>query len=122
MNFFINEFHHKIAQDTNQGGNVHICTSHWTGQIVKRIDDQRNMGRWTGQKYRLKENRYLTVITAYRPCRYSKTHLLKATQTVHHQQTTLLEKQGFVDPDPRKIFIDDLIALVKEQERDPMNS
>jgi hypothetical protein len=79
------------------------------------------MGRWTGHKYRLNGERFLTVITAYRPCRYSKSHLLKATQTVHYQQTSLLEEQGFANPDPRKIFIDDLIALVKLQEKDPHN-
>jgi hypothetical protein len=47
----------------------------------------------------------------------SKSHLLKVTQTVHYQQTSLLEAQGVVDPDPRKIFIDDLIDLVKTQEK-----
>jgi hypothetical protein len=79
------------------------------------------MGRWTGQRYRLKGGRFLTVITAYRPCRYSKSHLLKATQTVHYQQTSLLEAHGYIDPDPRKICIDDLIKLVKLQEKDPQN-
>jgi hypothetical protein len=43
------------------------------------------------------------------------------TQTVHYQQTSLLEAQGYVDPDLRKIFIDDLIKLIQIQEQDPQN-
>jgi hypothetical protein len=74
------------------------------------------MGRLTGQKYRLKGERSLTVITAYRLCRYSDTCTRKAIQTVYRQQKTMLEAQGVKDPDPRKIFIDDLIELIKQQE------
>jgi hypothetical protein len=43
------------------------------------------------------------------------------TQTVHYQQTSLLEAQCYVDPDPRKIFIDNLIELIQIQEQDPLN-
>jgi ribosomal protein S18 len=80
------------------------------------------MGHWTGQKYRLKGHKSLTIIAAYRPCRYSPSQSRQATQTVHSQQTTMLKDQGLEDPDPRKIFIDDIIKLIKEQEQDPMNS
>jgi hypothetical protein len=84
------------------GGNIQICTNHWSGRVVNRIDDPKKMGRWTRQRFRMKGGRFLTVISAYRPCQYSKSHLLKATQTVHYQQTSLLEAQGYIDPDPRK--------------------
>jgi hypothetical protein len=74
INFSINQFCHDDSTRYQPGGNIQICTNHWTGRIVSRIDDPKEMGRWTGQKYRLKSDRYLTVITAYRPCRYSKSN------------------------------------------------
>jgi hypothetical protein len=122
LNFSNNQFRSEHKTSYQPGGCIHICTNHWTGTIIQKIDDDRNMGRWTGQKYRLKGDRYLTIITAYRPCRYSSSHFQKATQTVHSQQATMLKDQGLEEPDPRKIFIDDMIKLVKEQEQDPMNS
>jgi hypothetical protein len=96
---------------------MQICTNHWTGRIIRLIEDPRKLGRWTGQTYRLKGDRSLTVITAYRPCRYSTTNLLKATQTVHRQQVTILESEGFIDPYPRKIFITNLIKMIKTKKK-----
>jgi hypothetical protein len=45
-----------------------------------------------------------------------------ASQTIHFQQTTILKSKGYDDPDPRKIFIDDVIKVIKEQEKDPLSS
>jgi hypothetical protein len=102
INFSINKFRSEHKTSYQPGGCIHICTNLWTGGIIQLIEDERKMGRWTGQKYRLKGERSLTIITAYRPCRYSNNQLLKALQTVHLQQKTMLQKQGIKDPDPRK--------------------
>jgi hypothetical protein len=122
INFSINQFNPKRSTNYQPGGCVQICKNHWTGRIIRQIDDPRTLRRWTGQTFWLKGDRLITVITGYRPCRYSTTHLLKAYQTVHRQQTTILESEGFKHPDPRKIFITDLIKAIKDEEKNPGNS
>jgi hypothetical protein len=78
------------------------------------------MGRWTGQIYRLKENRTLSVITAYCPCQQTYSAIAKSSLTVNKQQVLLqLEDTGMITS-PRKVFMEDLITLIKGLERDPL--
>jgi hypothetical protein len=44
---------------------LQLCTDHWTSRLLGTIKDPRGMSRWTGQKFRLREEKTLTVITAY---------------------------------------------------------
>lgn len=48
------------------GGCAQIVKGDWSGRIVEYIHDFRNMGRWCGIKIRLKGERHLYLITAYR--------------------------------------------------------
>jgi hypothetical protein len=49
------------------GGTLQICTDHWTARIIETIHNPCRMGRWVGLRYRLKEGKTLSIITAYRP-------------------------------------------------------
>lgn len=79
------------------------------------------MGRWAGQSYRLKGEQNLTVITAYRPCLKNATNNKSTSIASYRQQVIMLTEEGYEDPDPRKIFMDDMINLLKEQEMNPNN-
>jgi hypothetical protein len=73
------------------------------------------MGRWTGQTYQLKHYKILTVITAYSSCKQNSTIIKLMSSTTNCQQTIMLTEEGFTNPDPRKIFIDDIINVINEQ-------
>jgi hypothetical protein len=103
------------------GGCLQLCTGHWTSRIIETIKDPRRMGRRTGHKYRLRDGKTLSVITAYRPCQQSVTDATQPLVTVTYQQKLLFTKDKWKDIDPRKIFIQDMIELVKDIERDPNN-
>jgi hypothetical protein len=72
------------------------------------------MGRWTGQKVRLKGNRTLSIITAYRLCKKINTNNESTSMATFRQQSIMLIEDGFSAPDPRKIFIKDMIDLIKQ--------
>ena len=73
------------------------------------------MGMWSGQQFRLKDNKKMSVITAYRPC-HSYIKEQKILQATHHQQTIMFCKHGYKNPDPRVTFVDAMIALIKTLE------
>jgi hypothetical protein len=102
------------------GSCIQICHSHWAGRIRQPITEKKQMGSWTGQTYRLKENRSLTVITAYCPCAQNYTSIAKLTiLTVNKQQICMqLDDTGAIII-PRNMFMDDLVDLIKELEQDP---
>ena len=64
INFSTNNFNTTSNYSFLPGGAIQLCCNHWTGRIMRSINDPRKMGRWTGHQYRLKENKSLTVITA----------------------------------------------------------
>jgi hypothetical protein len=63
------------------------------------------MGRWCGIKMRLKGERYIYIITAYRVCNQQSSSI--GPETAFRQQQLLLALDSFVNPDPRKQFIID---------------
>jgi hypothetical protein len=78
------------------------------------------MGRWTGQIYCLKENRSLSVITAYCPCNQTCSVIAKSILSVNKQQVLLqLEDTGTIQI-RRKVFMDDLINLIKDLDQDQL--
>jgi hypothetical protein len=68
------------------GGCLQLSTGHWTSRIIEEIKDPRKMGRWTGHKFRLREGKTMSVITAYRPCQQSVSDATQASTTVTYQQ------------------------------------
>ena len=62
--------------------------------------NSRNMGRWCGTKLRMKGDRHLYIITAYRVCKQHSASV--GPETAYRQQELLLALEGFSKPDPRK--------------------
>lgn len=94
------------------GGTLIASTGHWKGRAIQHIHDPRKLGRWSGQKFRLKNDRYMVVISAYRVCKQSSRSA--GPDTALSQQHTLLREDGFTNPNPRKQFIDDMIEDIKK--------
>lgn len=87
------------------GGCAQIINGDWSGRIVEYLHDFRHMGRWCGIKMRLKGERYIYIITAYRVCNQHSSSI--GPETAFRQQQLLLTLDSFVNPDPRKQFIID---------------
>jgi hypothetical protein len=98
-----------------------LSTGHWTSRIIDEIKDPRRMGRWTGQKFRLREGKTLSIITAYRPCQQNVSDANQPSMTVTHQQKVLFTKDKWKEEDPRQTFITDIIKMIKDMEKDPDN-
>jgi hypothetical protein len=103
------------------GGTIQSCTGYWTSRLITNIHDPRKMGRWSGQKFRLKGNRTLTIITAYRSCKKNTTNNKPTSISTYRQQSIMLTEDGISTPDPRKIFIQDIISLIKEHDQSTNN-
>lgn len=110
LNISRNKF--SSEQPALPGGCAQIVTGNWSGRIIEFIHDFRNMGRWCGIKLRLKGDRHLYLITAYRVCQQSSAHI--GPETAYLQQEYMLSLEGFVSPDPRKQVILDLMQSIKE--------
>ena len=74
----------------------------------RRIKDK--YGQWCGFVLLGKDNRKIVIFTAYN----SPQDTPAGDHTLHAQQTSLYLLDGEVNPNPRKNFIRDLHALVKE--------
>ena len=103
------------------GGTLQSCCNHWTGRILQHYTDPRKLGRWTGHQYRLKENKTLSVITAYRTCYQSLTNLKLESRTASNQQVILLQEDGIINPNPREIFVEDMIKVLNDIEKSEDN-
>jgi hypothetical protein len=92
------------------GGTLTLTLGKWRSYIEKKIIDKSDMGRWTGNTYRVHENNKLHIISAYRVCE-SKPSEDKSLSTYNQQYTALLAK-GHKTPDPRQQVIEDLIVEI----------
>jgi hypothetical protein len=96
------------------GGTLQSCRGHWKSRCISTISDSRNMGRWTGQQFQLKSDKTLTIITDYRPCKPNTTTNIPTSATTYRQQTIMLTEEDFSNPDPRKLFIEDMIHVTSD--------
>jgi hypothetical protein len=96
------------------GGTLQACMGHWKSCCLLTIHDSRNMGRSTGQRFQLKHNKTITIITAYRPCKQNININKPTSSTTYRQQVIMLTEEGIINPDPRKIFMDDIINVINE--------
>ena len=95
------------------GGTLLATKGHWTGRIQELLHDPHHMGRWTGTKYILQQNRNLYVISAYRACRNSSSpQNLVTSNSTYAQQYYSLKEQGKETPQPRKQFVEDIIQYI----------
>jgi hypothetical protein len=98
-----------------------MSVNHWTGRILKVLQDTHKMGRWTGHQYRLDGERTLSVITAYRSCTVHQSQEQTSSQSIHRQQAILLNKQKRKDKNPRNAFINDILSFIQDITKDPNN-
>ena len=89
-----------------QGGVAQISHGKHSGQISSYYSDP--LGRWCSQSLRIKDNRFITIITAYRPC---STAVDPTTNTIIAQQSRELRKHG-ISKHPRPQFLKDLSKFI----------
>ena len=95
------------------GGTLLATKGHWTGRIQEHLHDPHHMGRWTGTKYILQQNRHLYVLSAYRACRNSSSpQNLANSNSTYAQQYYSLKEKGTDTPQPRKQFVEDIIQYI----------
>jgi hypothetical protein len=119
--FTDNQFNPPERSSYLPGGCLQLCTGHWTSRIIETINDPRRLGMWTGHKFRLRDGKTLSIITAYRPCQQSITDNNNPSITVTYQQKLILARDKWKDKDPRQLFISDIIKAIKDIEEDPNN-
>jgi exonuclease III len=119
--FTDNQFNPPKRSSYLPGGCLQLCTGHWTSRIIETIKDPRRLGRWTGHKFRLRDGKTLSIITAYRPCQQSVTDATQPSVTVTYQQKVILTREKWTDEDPRQLFITDIIKVIKDIEEDSNN-
>ena len=86
------------------GGALQLIHGSHNGRIFKYDADY--LGRWVTQVLRLKDNRSLAILTAYRPGTTSVA--ASGDTTIIKQQFRALQRRGVVNPNPRKLFLKDL--------------
>jgi hypothetical protein len=103
------------------GGCMQLSTDHWTSRLIRTIQDPQKMSRWTGQQFRLREGKTLTIITAYRTCNQSISDSNQPAITATYQQKLLFMRDKGTDVDPQQQFITDIIEEIKRIEENPNN-
>ncbi len=101
----------KANQNTSYqpGGTFMATTGKWTTRSTgKALEDPSGLGRWSGLTYLGKQNKRLTVLTAYRSPRQQPS----AGYGFYDQQYALLLSQGVRKPNVRRQFITDLIKFI----------
>jgi hypothetical protein len=76
-------------------------TGKWQSRITSQGQDDRGLGRWSYMKLN-SNKKSLVIVTAYRPC------VSHGPSTAWMQQWALLRQSSAKDPDPIKIFYEDL--------------
>jgi hypothetical protein len=94
------------------GGTLTLTVGKWRSFIDGDILDPEQLGRWTGNSYRLSPDSKLHVMTAYRVCD-SKAEYDTSLSTFN-QQYIGLQNKGYTNPNPRQQIIDDLIIQIKK--------
>eukprot|EP00957_Ditylum_brightwellii_P178589 13603828-Ditylum_brightwellii.AAC.1 len=93
-----------------QGGTCTAITRKMIGRIIKSDTDSSGLGRWSYVQIAGQDQRKLTTITAYRPCKQNKLD----DGTVTSQQKRLLRQQGIDQPKPRTAWTKDLCPILQK--------
>ena len=95
-----------ITSYTKPGGNMMGITDPLIGCIGRRIEDK--YGEWRGFVLLREDNREILVLTAHNVPQDTPA----GDNSLHAQNTSLYLLDGEVDPNPRKLFIRDLLSLI----------
>jgi hypothetical protein len=83
------------------GGTMTTVTGKWQSRVSEQGQDSQGLGRWNYQKISSKKNS-IVIITAYQPCKSA------GPSTTWMQQWVLLRESGHSNPNPIKLFYNDL--------------
>eukprot|EP00978_Attheya_sp_CCMP212_P003376 scaffold6986_cov35-Attheya_sp.AAC.1 len=92
------------------GGTCMGVTGAYVGRVSESGEDPHGLGRWSYVSLAGQNDRKLYVVSAYR---VSQDHNSTGDATAHKQQMRLLRQRGINNPNPRKQWCDDLLALVE---------
>jgi hypothetical protein len=95
------------------GGTLTCATNSLVGRIRRTFSD--TYGRWSGFELMGRGDCKLVVLTVYQVPQKSGT---TGSTTAYNQQRNMFRLEGRTNPNPRKILIADLRALVSELRRD----
>jgi len=92
------------------GSTLLLALNHWTSHITARGTDA-PLGRWTYIELVGKSGKHLIIVLVYQTCNQK---FDAATDTVTAQQIQILQTNGMINPNPQKIFLDDLISQINK--------
>jgi hypothetical protein len=90
------------------GGTLTSILNKYVGRIQTAIHDPTSLGRWSGFKLNTNFGHYLNIITVYQPTKSDGLH------TTYQQHSHFYRLQGITNPDPRKLLLQDLEAMIRE--------
>jgi len=90
------------------GGTLLMAIGEWTSRIIQKGSDV-NLGCWSYLELVGKHNKRIIVVSGYRVCNQK---FDAASNTVSAQQIRLLQASGVPNPQPRTIFLNDLIQQI----------
>ena len=93
------------------GGTALFVTPPWT-RHTRMSYDPTGLGRWSEATITGKAGRAITFISGYRVCKTTEDDM--GPTTAYKQQWTMLRLKGDEQPNPRKRFLQDLQARVKQ--------
>jgi hypothetical protein len=103
-----------VLNFTKQGGNMVGITGSLVGRIRDTITDP--FGRWCGYTLIGKDIKEIMVITAYNVSQYKNAKV--GEDTLFNQQIALYKLNNIREPDPKKLFIEGITALVKNARKE----
>jgi hypothetical protein len=103
-----------VINFTKPGGNMVGITGSLVGRIRDTIKDP--YGRWCGYTIIGRDNKEIMVLTAYNVSQYRNAKV--GEDTLFNQQIALYKLNNIREPDPKKIFINDLAELVRKTRKE----
>jgi hypothetical protein len=95
-----------VLNFTKPGGNLIGITGPLVGRVRDTITDP--YGRWCGYTIIGRDTKEIMIVTAYNVSQYKNAKV--GEDTLFNQQPSLYKLKNIRDPDPKKIFIDDLVC------------
>jgi hypothetical protein len=103
-----------VINFTKPGGNLVGIMGSLVGRIRETITDP--YGRWCGYTIIGKDMEEIMIITAYNVSQYKNAKV--GEDTLFNQQIALYKLKNVRDPDPKKMFIEDLAILVTKARKE----
>jgi hypothetical protein len=99
---------------TKPGGNMVGITGSLVGRIRDTIKDP--YGRWCGYTLIGRDNKEIMILTAYNVSQYKNAKV--GEDTLFNQQVALYKLNNIREPDPKKIFINDLKEIIMKARKE----